>query len=106
MKTIAKVIDFEYSETHYQNYLTRIQVETGLKLTEFEAGLFRALLDIRKKEGEGGAAYIGGQFKADIKRAIALKLIHADTYKYTGMAKAMGKVKEVIKDYLTEAVNI
>lgn len=87
--------EFVFTELQYALYLTAIEKQTGLHLTEFEAGLSRAILDIRAKEGAGGAC-LGSHFKKETKRFIKEGLIHADTFKFTGVATPTGKLKNII----------
>lgn len=90
---------FKFSEEVYQQYLTRIQTETGLKLTEYEAGLCRAILDIRSENSIGGAC-LGSAFKNETKRLLKEKLLHKPTFQFTGVAVPMGKLKFIIDEYL------
>jgi hypothetical protein len=90
---------FKFSEETYQQYLTRIQIETGLKLTEYEAGLCRAILDIRSENSIGGAC-LGSKFKAETKRFLKEGLIHKPTFQFTGVCVPAGKLASIIRNYL------
>jgi hypothetical protein len=82
---------FKYSEQTYLSMLQRIESEIKLPLTEFEAGLCRAILDIRTEIYNGGAC-IGSNFKKETARFIKLGLLHKDTFKYCGVCVPTGKL--------------
>lgn len=96
---------FKFSEEVYQNYLTRIQTETGLKLTEYEAGLCRAILDIRSENSIGGAC-LGSAFKNETKRLLKEKLIHKPTFQFTGVCVPTGKLKTIVEEYTNNGDNL
>ncbi len=91
--------NFQFNEKQYQIYLTLIQTETGLILTEYEAGLCRAILDI-KAQGECSGACLGSHFKKETQRFIKAGLIHKDTFNFTGVAVPTGELKKIINDMI------
>ena len=86
---------FVYSEPTYLNFLQRIEQEIKLPLTEYEAGLCRAILDIRAKSVNAGAC-VGNSFKKETARLVKMGLIHKDTFKYCGVCVPTGKLNTVI----------
>ena len=92
---------FKFSEETYQGFLTAIQTETRIKLTEYEAGLCRAILDVRAENKSAGAC-LGSHFKQETKRLIKEKLIHADTFKYTGVCVPIGILSNIIQRFIKE----
>lgn len=92
---------FEFTETEYQDFIKVVELENKIQLTEFESGLCRALLDVRKRLGNKAGAAIGKTFKTAIKRLIDKGLIHKDTYKFTGMAVPTGNLSNTISEFLT-----
>jgi len=92
---------FEFTEQQYQDFIAAVQQQNKIELTQFETGLCRALLDIRKRLGNKSGAAIGSRFKTHIKRLIDKGLIHKDTYKFTGMAVPTGNLSNTISEFLT-----
>jgi hypothetical protein len=88
---------FKFTEITYAHYLDKVEAATGLKLTEAEAGLCRAMLDIITN-GEAGAC-VGNKFKKEFNRFVKLGLIHPATFKHTGVCVPCGKVEEIINTY-------
>jgi hypothetical protein len=92
---------FLFSENYYAEYLNNIEQKTGLRLTESEAGICRALLDIRVKDSECAGACVGGHFKEETKRFIKLGLLHKDSFKYCGVMVPNGKLADIINNIIT-----
>ena len=57
---------FEFTEQQYQDFIAAVQQQNKIELTQFETGLCRALLDIRKRLGNKSGAAIGSRFKTHI----------------------------------------
>ena len=88
-----------YDENVYQRLQWDIEEVVNFKMTEFEAGLFRALLDIKTTPENSGAA-LGSKFKKDISRLIKSGLIHEPSFKYAGMAIPTGQAKVIILQHI------
>ena len=92
--------NFKYSEDVYSIVISDIEDAVNFKLTEFEAGLCRAMIDI-KSEDIAKSPCLGSHFKKETKRFISNKLLHADTFKYTGVAVPTNSLKAQIIKHVT-----
>ena len=91
--------NFKFDEKVYERLCQEIEDVANFKLTEFESGLCRAILDIRSDDTAKSPA-LGNSFKSEIKRFLSSNLIHKDSFKYAGMAVPTGELKKLITEHV------
>ncbi len=92
--------NFKFDEKVYERLCQEIEDIVNFKLTEFEAGLCRAILDIKSDDIEKSPS-LGSSFKDETKRFLNANLLHKDSFKYTGMAVTTGELKKIILEHVS-----